>query len=51
MSKWFEITDKEELSMSDDGTEIHICFDDDYSGAIYVSVPTEMIKELLEKHK
>lgn len=51
MSKWYDVTDKEDISLSEDGTEIHICFDDDYMGAIYVSVPTEMIKNLLKDRR
>ena len=49
MSRWWDVEDKESLSTSEDKKEVHICFDDDYSGAMYVSVPTEVLVEFLRK--
>lgn len=46
MSTWFE-PKKEDISFSEDGKEMHINFDQDYFGAIYISLNVEDIKEAL----
>jgi len=46
MSNWIEAK-KESLSLSEDKKELHIYIDDDYSGAVYVSVQIKQILELL----
>jgi len=47
MSKWWEVEDLEALSLSDDREEVHVCFDEDYSGALYISIPTELLISFL----
>ncbi len=49
MSIWYEIKDKKDLNLSDDKKDLHVLFDGDYNGNIYVSIPIEFIKEVLEK--
>jgi len=50
MSLWHE-KEKDDISFSDDGKEMHIHIEDDYSGAVYVSVMVSDVKELLKKLK
>ena len=48
MSLWHEAT-KEDLSIDEESKELHICFDSNYSGAIYVSIPLEDVKDFLKE--
>ena len=48
MSLWHE-KEKEDISFSYDGKEMHIYIESDDSGAIYVSVKVSDVKELLKK--
>ena len=45
MSKWHDITDKDDISISDDGKDLHVCFDGDYDGNIWVSIPLELLPD------
>jgi len=47
MSKWWEVENLECFSVSDDREEVHICFDQDYQGALYISIPTELLISFL----
>jgi len=47
MSKWYEITDKEDIELSEDHTEIDVLFDCDRFGSKYVTIPTGFLHELL----
>jgi hypothetical protein len=49
MSIWYEIKDKEDVHLSDDGKELQINFDSDHNGNIWVSVPIELINNLIKK--
>jgi hypothetical protein len=49
MSVWYDIEDKEDISFSDDGKEMHICFRSTREGNEYVSVPMDMINEILKQ--
>lgn len=46
MSTWHE-PGKDDISFSDDGKEMHVCFDSDYSGAIYIHLKVEDVKEAI----
>ena len=46
MSEWNE-ADKDCLSLSEDGTEIHVLFKSNYDGNVYVSVRTMDVVQLL----
>ena len=52
MSTWYE-PKKEEMDITEDGKELHVCFDSDYSGAIWISLKVadvkKLFKEFLEK--
>jgi hypothetical protein len=48
MSTWYDV-EKDDIDFSDDGKEIHILFDQDNFGAIYVSVKTQDIRDLLKE--
>lgn len=48
MSLWYE-KEKEDISFSDDGKEMHIFLESDYSGAIYVSIKVSDVEESLEE--
>ena len=50
MSTWYE-PKKEDLSISEDGKELHIYIDSDYNGSIRVSVNVEDIREIINKYK
>lgn len=49
MSIWYEIKDKEDISLSDDGKSIYVNFTGDHNGNIYVEIPIEFIKQVIEK--
>jgi hypothetical protein len=46
MSIWYEIKDKEDINLSDDGKSLQINFDSDHNGNIWVEVPLELIDQL-----
>lgn len=48
MSTWYE-PKKDSISLSDDKTELHILFDTNDNGNVYVSVLVEDIKDLLKE--
>lgn len=50
MSKWFE-PEKEEISLSYDGEEIHALIDSDSEGNIWVSLKVKDIIELLKNNE
>ncbi len=43
MNIWYNIKDKEDISLSDDGKELHVNFDSDFNGNKYVSIPLHLI--------
>jgi len=47
MSKWHDITDQEDVSLSEDGTELQVCFDSDHDGNIWVAIPIEFVKQAM----
>ena len=47
MSKWHDITDKDDVSISEDGNSLQICFDSDYDGNIWVEIPLELLPDEL----
>jgi len=47
MSTWYEIKDKGDVSLSDDGTEIDVLFGTDSWGNYYVTIPVKFIQETL----
>lgn len=51
MSIWYDIKDKEDVSLSDDGKSLQINFDSDHNGNIWVEVPLEFIDQLRELNK
>lgn len=50
MSFWYEV-EKEDIDFSDLKDEIHLYLDDDHNGAIYASVKTQDILDLLKSQK
>ena len=48
-SIWFEIWDKDEVDLSDDGKELYIGFDHNRYGRLYISVPVALVREVLEQ--
>ena len=50
MSTWFE-PKKEEISLSDDGKELQVRFDSDYSGNIWISLKVQDVKDILKDRK
>jgi len=49
MSQWFEMK-KEDILLSEKKDEVHIWFEQDYSGNRYVSVSTEDLLEVLKEN-
>jgi len=47
MSTWHEIKDIEDVSISDDGEFLHVNYDSDYSGNIWMEIPIKFIKKLI----
>lgn len=47
MSLWYEIKDKEDCNISEDGKMLQVNFDGDYNGNIWIEVPVKFIKDLL----
>lgn len=43
MSQWYEIKDKEDCSISEDGKMLQINFDGDHNGNLWVEVPIKFI--------
>ena len=48
MSFWTEITDPEDIDLSEDGREVHICYNTDNQGAYYISVDREMLLKAIK---
>ncbi len=48
MSFWYD-KEKEDISFSNDGKELHIYLDSDNNGAIYASVKVEDVRKSLEE--
>jgi len=44
MSVWYQITDQEDIEISEDGKTLHVLFHTDHSGNIYVEIPIEFIE-------
>ena len=52
MSEWNEFNPKkDDISFSDDGKEMHIYFESNYNGAVYLSLEVKDVLEALEKLK
>ena len=50
MSKWYE-PEANDLSMDDEGSEVHDYLYSDYNGAVYVSLKVEDVVNLIERRK
>ena len=49
MSLWYEIKDQDDVSLSDDGKTIYVCFNGNHNGNIYVEIPVGfVIKAILQ---
>jgi len=48
MSDWHEVTDPEDVKLSEDGGEIEILFDTNEFGNCYVTVPVDVVAKLLD---
>lgn len=46
MSHWHEPR-KEDIDLTTDGTELHVYLHDDSSGAVYVSLKVQDVREIL----
>lgn len=51
MSIRYVVKNKDDVELSDDGTEIEVLFKTDNSGNYYVDIPVEFIVELIERRK
>ena len=50
MSEWNELNPKkDDISFSDDGKEMHIWFESNYNGNVYLSLNVDDVKESLSK--
>lgn len=47
MSEWFDVTDQDDVDLSDDGKEVHILFATNRNGNRYVSVSVELLAKVL----
>ena len=47
MSIWYEVTDENDVELSDDGKSVEILFSSDFNGNSYVDVPVEILKKIL----
>jgi len=47
MSLWYEIKNKDDVELSEDGTEVDVLFNSDGFGNQYISIPVEFLVELL----
>lgn len=47
MSTWYNITVPKDIEINNDDDTLEVYIGEDYGGAIYVSIPVEFIKELL----
>ncbi len=47
MSNWITIDIPEDVSLSDDGTEIEVLYDRDEGN--YITIPIEFVRELLKE--
>lgn len=48
MSTWHNITVRRDIEINTDDNTLEVYIGEDYGGAIYVSIPVEFIKELLD---
>ncbi len=48
MSIWYDIKNSEDVSLSEDGKSLQVCFDSDHNGNIWVDIPLELITPLLK---
>lgn len=46
MSMWYEIKDKDDVSLSEDGKSLQVNFDSNHNGNIWVEIPLEFIDRL-----
>ena len=52
MSEWNEFKpNRDDISFSDDGEEMHIHFESNYNGAVYLEIKVKDIKEALRSIK
>jgi len=47
MSEWFEIKDRSDIEVSDNGETIEVLFDSDRNGNKYVDIPISLIAEVI----
>ena len=48
MSDWIDVNDIRDLSLSDDGKEIHIYLKANYQGNVYASIPIKVMRQFLK---
>lgn len=48
MSLWYEITDEEDVSLSEDGKHLQVNYDSDKNGNLWVEIPLEFIERLMK---
>ena len=51
MSTWYEVKNKNNVTISECGKEVHVLYRTDNWGNRYLAIPIEFIKELLTKEK
>ena len=49
MSKWYEIKDKEDINISEDGKMLQVNFGGDNDGNLWVEIPIEFITDIIKK--
>jgi len=49
MSKWYPVTEEEDIDFSDDKKFVHILYRTDRSGNCYVEIPVELLVEKLKE--
>lgn len=51
MSIWYEVKNKEDVSISEDGKTVEILFKSDNQGNYYVDVPIDFLEQEIENKK
>jgi hypothetical protein len=47
MSTWYNITTTEDLNINDSDDTLEVYLGSDYGGAMYVSIPLNLVKEII----
>jgi hypothetical protein len=51
VSEWKRISDKDDVSLSRDGKTVDVVIDQSAWGNVYIEIPVEFIKAILNAHK